>query len=311
MANPQAEDGHVDLANEIIEALAKIRISGEEMQCLWVIFRKTYGWHKKEDMIALSQFSKSTGLKKTQVLRAIRKLQYKRIIVIKKDNDIANTYLFNKDFDDWKPLPKKIMNFIRESSLKKFCYLCGFKDAIEEHHITPRSENGSDRVENKIIVCPNCHASIHKGKYQKEYLLTKKSEIELGVIKNDNPISIEALSKKGHTKETIQKKTIQKKIYSSFFLSFWEKYPKKVGKPNALKEWNRIKPEIETVLSALQAQIENKENLIAENKFCPEWPDPERWIKNQRWLDEINEGPIEDRRMWDIEHAERKKNEST
>jgi len=108
VANPQAEDGHVDIANEIIEALAKIRISGEEMQCLWVIFRKTYGWHKKQDDIALSQFCQFTNLKKPNVCRAISKLLSKKIIVIiKKDNGISS-YGFNKDFETWEPLSKKI-----------------------------------------------------------------------------------------------------------------------------------------------------------------------------------------------------------
>ena len=113
MANPQIEDGHVDLANEIIEALAKIRISGEEMQCLWVILRKTYGWHKKEDKISLSQFAQMTGLKRQNVLRAINKLSSKKIIgVIKNDDSQINIYNINKNFDVWKPLSKKITGVI-------------------------------------------------------------------------------------------------------------------------------------------------------------------------------------------------------
>ena len=109
MANPQIEDGHVDIANEIIEALAKIRISGEEMQCLWVILRKTYGWHKKNDKISLSQFAQMTGLKRQNVLRAINKLSSKKIIgVIKNDYSQINIYNINKDFDKWEPLSKKI-----------------------------------------------------------------------------------------------------------------------------------------------------------------------------------------------------------
>ena len=108
IANPQKEDGHIDLANEIVEALAKIRISGEEMQCLWVIFRKTYGWHKKEDSISLSQFCEFTTLKKPNVCHVLSKLLSKNIIsIVKKDNGISS-YGFNKDFDTWKPLPKKI-----------------------------------------------------------------------------------------------------------------------------------------------------------------------------------------------------------
>jgi phage replication O-like protein O len=109
LANPQRENGHIDLANEIGDALSGIRLSGEESQCLWVILRKTYGWHKKEDKISLSQFSVMTGLKRPAVSRALKKLLSKMIIVIiKNDNSMINIYRFNKDFDTWKPLSKKI-----------------------------------------------------------------------------------------------------------------------------------------------------------------------------------------------------------
>lgn len=108
MANPQKENGHVDIANEIIEALAKIRISGEEMQCLWVILRKTYGWHKKEDSISLSQFMELTDMRKPNICRSLKKLLSKLIIsVIKSDNGIT-TYRFNKNYDLWGPLSKMI-----------------------------------------------------------------------------------------------------------------------------------------------------------------------------------------------------------
>jgi phage replication O-like protein O len=110
MNNPQIENGHLDLANEIVEKLFSYRISGEEYQVLWVILRKTYGWHKKEDRISFSQFAKLTGLKRPTVARAIRKLLSKKIIdVIKNDNSNINTYRFNKHFEQWGVLSKKIM----------------------------------------------------------------------------------------------------------------------------------------------------------------------------------------------------------
>lgn len=70
------------------------------------IIRKTYGFNKKDDAIALSQFCLGTGLKKNTVCRAIAHLLYLNLIT-KKENDVANVYRFNKDFDSWKPLPKK------------------------------------------------------------------------------------------------------------------------------------------------------------------------------------------------------------
>jgi len=114
MANPQKENGHIDIANEIADKLCSYRLSGEEWQVLWVILRKTYGWQKKEDWISLSQFATLTLIKKPNIVRALKKLTDKNI-VIKKDNAVINTdnangsyYAFNKDYDSWKPLSKKI-----------------------------------------------------------------------------------------------------------------------------------------------------------------------------------------------------------
>lgn len=109
MINPQIENGHVDIANEIAEHLCGYRISGEEWMVLWVIIRKTYGWRKKEDRISLSQFAKVTGLKRQTASRAINKLASKKIIgVIKNDDSGINVYCFNKHFDEWGVSSKKI-----------------------------------------------------------------------------------------------------------------------------------------------------------------------------------------------------------
>jgi len=100
MANPQREDGHVDIANEIIEALAKIYLSSYETQTLFAIFRKTYGWHKKEDWITGSQLSEMTGISESHISRTIKKL-IQRNLIIKNGKKIS----FQKDYEKWKKLP--------------------------------------------------------------------------------------------------------------------------------------------------------------------------------------------------------------
>ena len=88
MASPQIENGYTPIANEIMDALARTRIPGEVRQVLDYIFRKTYGWNKKEDVIPMSQFVKSTGLKKPNICRALSKLI--TMCIIKKDNRNGN-----------------------------------------------------------------------------------------------------------------------------------------------------------------------------------------------------------------------------
>jgi len=100
VANPQKENGHIDLANEIAEALAKTHLSSYESQVLWVIFRKTYGWHKKEDWITNTQISEMTGIAETHISRTIKILIQKNLI-IKNGKKLA----FQKDYDQWKKLP--------------------------------------------------------------------------------------------------------------------------------------------------------------------------------------------------------------
>lgn len=110
MANPQKEDGYVALANVIVEKLCKYRLSGQEWQILWVILRKTYGWNKKMDRIALSQFSKMTGIDRSKCHGILKGLINKNIIikdVTQKVNSKSISYGIRKDFDKWKVLPKR------------------------------------------------------------------------------------------------------------------------------------------------------------------------------------------------------------
>jgi phage replication O-like protein O len=104
MANPQKENGHLDLANELVEQLAQTQLSSYETRILWVIFRKTYSWHKKEDWISLSQFKEATKINHiSHISRALKLLQMRNIIT-----KGGNKYGFNKDYEKWVNLPKGV-----------------------------------------------------------------------------------------------------------------------------------------------------------------------------------------------------------
>lgn len=108
MEAPQLEDGFTRLANEWIEAFAKYQMSGREWQVLFAIIRKTYGFNKKSDKIALSQFEKITGIARHHVVPVIKKLESKKIIVVDR-KCYLNRYYLNKDYLNWmKVLPKRV-----------------------------------------------------------------------------------------------------------------------------------------------------------------------------------------------------------
>jgi len=108
MANPQTGNGFTQLANEVLEALAKTRIPGEARQLLDFVIRKTYGYHKTEDVIATVQFKEGTGLTKRAIERGRATLREMNLIATtQKGGSQALSYRFNKDYDTWNPMPKK------------------------------------------------------------------------------------------------------------------------------------------------------------------------------------------------------------
>ncbi len=99
MANPQKELGHIEIANDIVEKLYSIPLSGAEYRVLFFILRKTWGWNKKKDRISITQLVTKTTLSRKAVCESLNKLVTKRLLV--KEKGFVNTLQFNKDYDQW------------------------------------------------------------------------------------------------------------------------------------------------------------------------------------------------------------------
>jgi len=121
VANPQKENGHIDIANEIADKLCSYRLSGQEWQIIWVVLRKTWGWltdpndknspKKKTDYIALSQMELMTGIDRRKCHYILKKLINKGVLiktVTQKGDKGIIRYGFQKDYDKWKVSPKKV-----------------------------------------------------------------------------------------------------------------------------------------------------------------------------------------------------------
>lgn len=120
MANPQLEDGYTKIANEILNALCKIRIAGEARQMLDVIIRKTWGYNKKADRISTSQFMELTNLPHYSIWKARKKLlQLNMITITKKGDSQVLIYSIQKDYNKWKLSPKKVLSPKRQSTITK------------------------------------------------------------------------------------------------------------------------------------------------------------------------------------------------
>jgi phage replication O-like protein O len=103
MANPQVENGFIQISTELAKAFQSLDLKNCESKVLWTVICKTYGWHKTSDKISLSQFCKETKLPQKSVCRAISSLVSKMTLVVKKDGTKGTTYSIQKDYEKWNP----------------------------------------------------------------------------------------------------------------------------------------------------------------------------------------------------------------
>ena len=116
----------------------------------------------------------------------------------------------------------------------------------------------------------------------------------LTTTKNDNNVKNVKNVKKKHCAS------------ASLFDQFWSKYPVKKSKAQASKTWNKIKPDqnlLNTMLSAIEEQKSEKEQLLAAGEFCPQWKNPSTWLNGECWNDEPTEGLSHGRKLSAVERA--------
>lgn len=71
------------------------------------------------------------------------------------------------------------------------------------------------------------------------------------------------------------------------FEEFWKEYPNKVKKMVARDVFRVARTKVTTqhMIVALRAQKLEKDKLRQAQAFCPEWPAPNLWLKQERWDD--------------------------
>ena len=167
MSSPQKENGYTAIANEIMEALIKYPLPGAQMQCLLLIIRKTYGFHKLTDSISLTQFVEWTGINRSAVVRALnnlvkRNMVYKEKGGIKSDTIMTSKYRFNKHHKSWnssiksetgslKTVPK-VVSKKRHTKDNKEIYTPNLKKFVDDFisYIKKESPNKLPRGKNLI-----------------------------------------------------------------------------------------------------------------------------------------------------------------
>ena len=128
----------------------------------------------------------------------------------------------------------------------------------------------------------------HNGKSAKSRALGKDRQDK---HRNNNAKS-NAISNASTVTKSLPEKRREENIntYTDDFELFWKLYSKPVGKVNAFKEWNKLKPNAE-LIKLITEKAKAQVIAIPETKFRK---DAERWIRDRRWEDEITAKPTND-----------------
>jgi uncharacterized protein YdaU (DUF1376 family) len=89
-----------------------------------------------------------------------------------------------------------------------------------------------------------------------------------------------------HKPITINHKPITNIKPLSDFDLFWMAYPKKVGKEAARKSWDKVKPDLKTVLETLKWQKQSDQWFKNNGQYIP---NPSTYLNQHRFLDQRND----------------------
>lgn len=157
MASPQLENGYTKIANELLDAMCRLHLTGNQWMVLHAIIRRTYGWNKKEDWISGSQIAEMTGLHRSRVCESLRELQQLRVIL--RDGNHTGV---QKDYTIWNVTENRNIQNVTENRntvtekrnkvLRNSRHTKDNKDIIQKTGIPPAPKLISDQVHPAIRI---------------------------------------------------------------------------------------------------------------------------------------------------------------
>ncbi len=262
----------IKLYREILDDLEWHRLSGDAAKSLvmiWLISSESDGYIPDAKTLA---FRLRTS--ERQIIGILNDLQDSGFIVdsdevfeVEEGLSLAQQIAKNNGFGS-----RYISDEIKKAILlrdKGVCTFCGSPDRIEFDHIHPVSKGGESTIENVQLLCRPCN---------------RKKRARLAAPVTDEGCALRSL-------ET-ERETEGETDIAPFgaFDQFWQCYPKRRSKGDALKAWRAIKPTSEQVSRILAA--------INRAKTSPDWlkdggqfiPYPATWLRAQGWEDEVTNG---------------------
>jgi len=102
MAWPPQEN-YTGVPNEILEAAFKYKFNGTQFRIILVIWRYTYGFHRREHEFSLSFIAKAAGIHKNQVDRELSALIARKVVLVVSESTYTQSriLMINRECSLW------------------------------------------------------------------------------------------------------------------------------------------------------------------------------------------------------------------
>lgn len=127
-----------------------------------------------------------------------------------------------------------------------------------------------------------------------EYLLFNVPQIQINetetrVNETKTPVNVETIPQRKEKESKVNENKEKKNKIMSDFEMFWEVYPNKVGKQNAIRAFEKLKPNDELLITIIEAVKKQKNSFQWKKDNGQFVPHPSTWLNQCRWEDELPE----------------------
>ncbi|WP_429499141.1 replication protein [Robbsia andropogonis] len=272
-ASPQVQDGYTRIANELLEAMLSAGLTSRQWTVLMAVIRKTYGFNKKADDIALRQLSEMTGIAKAHVSVTLREL-VERNIVVRVPGKFAHELSINKRYVEWKGVTKSVTQKIKEVPAVEA--VASVPEVTES--VTPETPGGGSQISNPAVTESVTPETPGGGSQISNPAVTESvtPEVTESVTTKDN-------FPKDNYQKTETLKPFPRSLRERFEI-FWLAYPKKVEKKEALEVFTKLNPDdglLTDILSGLETAKRTEQWKV--KRFIKH---ASVWLKRACWQDE-------------------------
>ncbi|AUT46989.1 replication protein [Achromobacter sp. AONIH1] len=288
-ASPQVEDGYTRISNELLGALVLADLSKQQWEVMMAVIRKTYGFNKTEDDIALSQLAAMTDGDRGNLSRAVAGLVSRRMLNRSRGRH-GQMLSINKDYTLWGMKPGRVELVVAH-------WKGGAAAAVVEL-TTEDEEEGCNSYNSGVVeATTGVLSDLQPQKTTpKENIKRQKDkphcapQADRGELGNDGaradqegraetaPQGTRA-GRKGRAMTVLTAEQLER------FERFYQAYPRKRSRQAAEKAFGKINPDDALVETFLEA--------IEKAKTTEQWsnpqmiPHPSSWLNDGAWADEI------------------------